>query len=69
MSDKYLHFDLYKSKYLKYKNKYLTLKSISGGIEIKDKNQINKTCKTYNNEQNQKKIVPEWYSNIISNWY
>ena len=37
MSDKYLHFDLYKSKYLKYKNKYLTLKSISGGIKIKDK--------------------------------
>jgi len=69
MSDKYLYFDLYKSKYLKYKNKYLTLKSISEDIEIKDNNQINKTYKTYNNEQNQKKIVPEWYFSIISNWY
>ena len=32
MSDKYLHFDLYKSKYLKYKNKYLTLKNMYGGV-------------------------------------
>jgi hypothetical protein len=53
-------------KYLKYKNKYLTLKSIYGGGYIKDKNKI---CKTCNNELNQKKIIPEWYSSIISNWY
>ena len=68
MSDKYLHFDLYKSKYLKYKNKYLTLKNMHEGREIKDNNQINNTYYC-NNEENQKKIVPEWYSSIISNWY
>jgi len=54
MSEKYLHFDLYKSKYLKYKNKYSTLKKMYGGEEIKDNNQINNTYYC-NNERNQKK--------------
>ena len=42
MSSKYSNFELYKSKYLKYKVKYLELKKITGGM-LKQENPKEKT--------------------------
>ena len=46
MSSKYLNLELYKSKYLKYKVKYLELKKITGGM-LKQENPEKKKKSQY----------------------